>query len=188
MDSRKSAKPSLLGEDRVRMLQLLQSLKEAGQLSELMNELQCAATTSGAMHDGAKRRFDDTWLELGEPDEAELIADQPPVLPSSSAAAEMKFPEGITSLTQWGKTQLTLPKYAKMRISYAQAVTHAKQEMDKGDPEMHEYLQWVWDHLDSHKSAKVTDFSKYLHAIEWNTEDNAVTYFPGTKETRRFIG
>lgn len=183
MANRKSARSSVDDGSRDQYLQLLRQLQESGQLASLMDELQ-SSSSAGAMHDGCKRRFDDSWQEINE-SEGEVIA-QAPVLPRQSMRTEELLPEGVVSLTQWGQTLLTLPKYAKLQLSYAQMVEKAAVDLEKGDPDLHQYLSWVVNYT-STKSLKTLDFAKYLQAIKWNVKTKTGPYFPGSQEVRRFV-
>lgn len=182
MANRKSARSSV-DDDRDQHLQLLRQLQDSGQLASLMDELQGPLST-GAMHDGCKRRLDDSWLEIRET-EGE-VGIQGPVLPKQSSSTEVALPEGVASLTQWGKTLITLPKYAKLQLSYDQMVKKAAADLEKGDTELHKCLAWVFNYT-STQSLKTLDFAKYLQAIKWGDKTQTGPYFPGSQEVRRFV-
>lgn len=169
----------------------LSQLQESGQLGSLLAQLPdhtSPMTSAGSMHDGCKRRLE-SWELVGEPAQA-------PVTPgdqstknakkksSPKSSSEVELPDGVESLTQWGKTMVTLPKYASRKMSYDEMVSRAATEKQKGDPELHEYLIWVTQN--ENKSGKVKDFSSYLKVTGW-TAKQVTTYFPGTKDARIFV-
>lgn len=187
MASRKSLKPS--SEDRDQLLRLLKSLQDSGQLTGLLNELQSqastsGATTSGAMHDGSKRRLDDSWQEVSSV-ESDGVDSQDGVPPHAKKDDEPKFPPAIESVEHWGKTLLTTPRFQKLHLSYAQIVAKAKEDWANGGSEKRDYLKWVFDNPNSN-SAKINDFSRYLRFIKWGGSSKPEVYFPGSVEARRF--
>lgn len=174
--------------------QLLRTLQASGQLDLLLSEVRAGSAASGsaggAMHDGSKRRLD-RWAHVGlEDEDFEAIPPQGPVVTTEKGAkgAESKFdlPQGVASLDQWGRTLLTLPKYQRLGLSYAQFVTAAEKEAVQGEGEKVQCLERALLQVDN-KYPKPRDFSRYLHASGWKKTTQDATYFPSSSEVRRFV-
>lgn len=163
---------------------LEQVLEAASQSSNVNNE----ATTSGAMHDGCKRRLTEPSSSGGPVTESDFTvvdfaATQPPVIPGAGykkkSEKSVTLPEGIESLSHWGKTVCTLPKFAGQKLTYEKLVSKAGTCQ-----ETKEYMVWVKNN--AHKSPKVKDLKEYLEAVGYfETKSNTATY-PGTDKCREF--
>lgn len=176
------------------LVQAIRALQSSGQLSQILNQTEgipmarsagvgFGYETTGAMHDGSKRRMTSPTCsavsrfefipEEGSLDETLFNAedDQAPVVPTPS------LPQGITSLKQWGQTRCDLPKLTHYKMSYAQLVTKAE-----SDEVISEYFKWVLDRPND-RGARVTDLNAYLVAINYKKKADALTY-PDSKEKR----
>ena len=130
--------------------------------------------SSGSMHDGSKRlrSLDEDWeaVEAMEaatsyqsPDAAlvkdrmeKKPVDQMPIHPVS-AGKKCVLPPGISSVSEWGQTLCTLPKYAASKLSYHEMVL---------DESKHGYLTWILKHGKG-RGGRFEDFSSYLEAIDF---------------------
>ena len=181
--------------------QLVRALNESGELEQLLHEASASTSTDtaqGSMNDSSKRRLTSSVVSAKEElDQFEVIAltqsvtptpkkmSQAPVLPrqvgySSHAGTEIRLPEGLQSLKQWGSTICELPNVAKRDMTYDMMVTEAD-----SCKEMRDYLTWVTN--SGVKSSKMDDIRAYLKAVQYSPGISkfGVTY-PGSKEARRF--
>ncbi|CAK8996063.1 unnamed protein product [Durusdinium trenchii] len=157
--------------------QLVRALNESGELEQLLHEASAstsADTAQGSMNDSSKRRLTSSVVSAKE----EL--DQFEVGYSSHAGTEIRLPEGLQSLKQWGSTICELPKVAKREMTYDMMITEAD-----SCKEMRDYLTWVTN--SGVKSSKMDDIRAYLKAVQYSPGISkfGVTY-PGSKEARRF--
>ena len=179
--------------DHARELQFLRSLHREGRLQELIYELQNDANnevspaTSGAMHDGSKRRLDQ-WEEVSMDEVCQLPMkpdkQSPQVVNLDSPAVDL--PPGVDSVDRWGDTLNTMGKYAGLKLSYRAMVKKAQEDAERGEKELQSYLSWVLT-CSAKQSAKGADFAKYLKAINWGTVAMYGDLIPGTYEPRQFV-
>lgn len=173
------------------IMELLARLQERGQLSDMLNQLPSTSATSeaaGSMHDGSKRRLEHWEIVTGptqEPVEPKSAKQSKPV--EQTAGQSIALPEDVKDVETWGRTLVTLPKYAARKLSYSQMVSQAAQDMSEGDMDLHDYLQYVKKNHKSDKSAKLQDFGAYLHAVHWDEGPSATTYLPNSRIPRRFV-
>ncbi|CAE7581948.1 GIP, partial [Symbiodinium necroappetens] len=161
----------------VSLERLMGRLQAEGRTDEVLNVLEEAFGTLDhpqAMTDASKRRLDDS--DFSDFELADFHCSQAPVAPTS-APYPTQFPEGVTSLAQWGQTLCTLPKVVSLKLSYTELV-----ELSKSDREIHSYLN-VFILSFTGNSAKVKDLQKYLVASGYKVP---ATYYEGSKEVRVF--
>ena len=179
--------------DHARELQFLRSLHREGRLQQLIYEMQKddnimeSPATSGAMHDGSKRRLDQ-WEEVSmdEVNQLPLKPDKqsPKVVQLDSPAVDL--PPGVESVDRWGDTLNTMGKYAGLKLSYRAMVKKAQDDADRGEKELQSYLNWVLT-CSAKQSPKGADFAKYLKGINWGTIAAYGELIPGTYEPRQFV-
>lgn len=179
------------------LVEAIRALQATGQLSQILNQTDAIPmpssgppmsvwSTMGAMHDGSKRRMTSPTAssvsgyafvpveDLTTDPPGKNDNNQEPVLPGSG------LPPGVSSLTQWGKTRCDLPKMASYKLSYAALI-----EKSKTDDVIREYFQWVLDRPND-RSGKVADLHAYLKAVNYQKENEKLTY-PNSKEKRVFV-
>lgn len=179
--------------DHARELQFLRSLHSEGRLQQLLYEMQNdptmmpMAATTGSMHDGSKRRLDQ-WEEVSMDEVCQLPVSpgmsNPKVVHLDSPAVDL--PPGVDSIDRWGDTLNTMGKYANLKLSYSALVKKAHDEAERGDMEIHSYLNWVKT-CSAKQSAKGADFAKYLKAINWGDTATYGEIIPGTHERRQYV-
>jgi hypothetical protein len=155
----------------------------AAQGSITVNDPQLPITRGGTMSDASKRAKPDS--EEARPKAVPTLslssgsyAATTPTTPWASSATEVVLPEGVSSLTEWGRTVCELPKYKAKHWSYSELAQNP-------DKEVQDYLAWICDH--KHKAGRVADLANYLKASSWNV-DRRGTYtvrIPGTSDRRR---
>eukprot|EP00435_Cladocopium_sp_Y103_P030061 s1739_g7.t1 len=164
----------------------------AADQAEVQAAAASSAMTSGPMHDGSKRRCPSPPSELTDDADFEHISESPeadyskqaPVVPSSKGPIhemlkKCGLPEGIKSISHWGKTICTLPKVAHRRVTYEALVKESKT-----DSETKSYLNWVVS--SNMKSAKLDDLKGYLQAIKYSSAGEGIVNYPGTNSIREF--
>lgn len=154
---------------------LLTAMREESLLSDADSSefelLSPKSMVASSMTDAAKRRGDEL-----SPEEFR-VSKQRPVLPMG-AEKSSSFPPGIHSMEEWGLTVLTLGKYSKENLTYAElsgAADKAKQA----------YCTWMMSQKDrSDLSPVFCDFIKYLQMRE-KSADSSGMYFPGSSIVRK---
>lgn len=162
----------------VSLERLMGRLQAEGRTDEVLNVLEEAFGTLDrpqAMTDASKRRFDDS--DFSDFELADFRCSQAPVAPTTTPYQTTQFPDGVTSLAQWGQTLCTLPKVVGLKLSYAELV-----ELSKSDREIFSYLN-VFILSFTGNSAKVKDLQKYLVASGYKPP---APYYEGSKEVRVF--
>ena len=126
---------------------------------------------ASSMTDAAKRRGD----ELSS--EERPMPKQRPLLPKD-AGKTSSFPPGIHSLGEWGLTVLTLGKYSKENLTYAELSSDP-------DKAKQAHCTWMMSQKDRADLSPVfQDFIKYLQMRE-NVAESSGLYFPGSSIVRK---
>ena len=89
----------------------------------------------------------------------------------------VEFPDGISSMEQWGRALMPFGKLSKADVSYLEVMTL---------PEHSEYRKWCKSHLTDKTAGGVArDFVKYRQAFEKSAAKCSGYLFPGTSVERR---
>lgn len=162
-------------------------LDQALEAADKNRGINTGSSTPGAMHDGSKRRLTPSSSSEGPGDESFSMVDfsieQSPLPPKAGYKeekhAEISLPEGIESVSHWGKTLCTLPKCASLKLTYEKMVIRADTSQ-----EIKDYLFWVKNN--SEKSAKIKDLKDYLEITGFYASQKVGTNYPGTSMIREF--
>ena len=98
--------------------------------------------------------------------------------PTSTTPATTVFPQGITSLQQWGHTLIEFGKYKNQSLTY-DVIAVAEPDSD-----MASYRTWVMGHVDKAKG-QCQDLGRYLVAYEKEMGTEGIV-IPGTTMVRKF--
>ena len=82
------------------------------------------------------------------------------------------FPPKVTTMTEWGRTIVTMKKYADFNLSYAELV-----RMSETDHESAKYLAWIQktytpevDRMKTVKRTQAVDMAMYLKNLGWSMD------------------
>ncbi|CAK9065318.1 Copia protein [Durusdinium trenchii] len=151
-------------------------------IEDINADLAWSGSSAGTMGDGSKRLRDDA--RGGKPQDVYWSPVEPLVPPPMPAAAlptgsgypvESLFPDGITSVDQWGATMFSFGKFKGTR-SYEEVANSASSEMSS-------YRAFCTSHFAT-GSAGLKDFVKYLKARNMGDRSNVV--IPGSHVPRVF--
>ena len=83
------------------------------------------------------------------------------------------FPPKVNSMDEWGRTIITMKKYADLNITYGELVT-----MSRTDLEASKYLGWIVktytpepDRMKTVKRTQAVDMAMYLKNIGWSMDE-----------------
>ena len=99
-----------------------------------------------------------------------------PDLPSPKLESE--FPEGITSLSQWGRTIVSFGQYNHQNVSYFDLISST--EARKAN-----YVKWCKSHGKT-AGGFLKDFCNYIQLFEATSGENQGPKIPGTGHVRSF--
>lgn len=175
------------------LVRAIQRLQETGQLSAILGQSSGPMPESdaqGAMHDGSKRRLESS---PGEGDGGFTVVDMPqgskksnqlPHTPKKTVQTVNipDMPDGVHSLSEWGRTVCHLPEMAHYKMSYDQLVMNAP-----SDPEIASYLQWILTKSAKGKPVKMDDLRSYLNAVNYEKITPQVKTYAGSNVVRRML-
>lgn len=94
--------------------------------------------SSGAMHDGSKRRADSpsAFSESSDFSELELVSETFVCIHVQS----VPLPRGVDSFKAWGNTLVTMPKVKHMKLSFKELLEKAP-----SDHELIGYCRYIWN-------------------------------------------
>lgn len=115
--------------------------------------------SGGAMTDASKRQRDDHGDEP-------TFSPESPSESYSSEMVEIVFPNGITSLEQWGKVVITMEAYKGKKMTFAKAVALAND-----DAKMRQYLNFILGKYGKNPCMdppnQAIDLAMYLQAVNY---------------------
>ena len=115
--------------------------------------------SGGAMTDASKRQRDDHGDEP-------TFSPESPSESYSSEMVEIVFPNGITSLEQWGKVVITMEAWKGKKITFAKAVALAND-----DAKMRQYLNSILGKYGKDACmdppSQAIDLAMYLQAVSY---------------------
>ena len=131
------------------------------------DEFACVTPCAGCVAD------EEAKLEAAEKKSSSHL----PVAPGIGSCSEITLPQGVETITDWGRTICQLPKVEQLGLSYEELVqdrtTHGR------------YLNWIYEH-GSARGGRLQDFWSYLHAIRYNKMTSTTDcVYPGTSEVRK---
>ena len=149
---------------------------ESGEDLSEFELLSPSSKPQGSMTDASKRRSDEVSSS-----EAPCLKQRPIAPHAGGKQPDDRFPPGISSLTEWGKTVLQYGKFGKADLTYAEMADDPAKDKSS-------YCTWIKSQKDrDNLHVQLRDFGKYLAARTDSAESGVICY-PGSSLPRQMRG
>ncbi|CAK9010335.1 unnamed protein product [Durusdinium trenchii] len=149
---------------------------ESGEDLSEFELLSPSSKPQGSMTDASKRRSDEVSSS-----EAPCLKQRPIAPHAGGKQPDDRFPPGISSLTEWGKTVLQYGKFGKADLTYAEMADDPAKDKSS-------YCTWIKSQKDRDTlHVQLRDFGKYLAARTDSAESGVICY-PGSSLPRQMRG